>query len=200
MQRADGSGNARPVVEGTAQWDEVTLAPDGRIVLRTLGAGSSSRRLYVATMDSDSAPRQLLATDDDNFAPILSPDGRWLAYVSSESGQNEVYVRPFPAVDSARWTVSIDGGTEPVWAHTGRELFYRSERGAMMVVPISTSPTFHSGSPEMLFGTTDMQSDVFHRAYDVAPGDRRFIMIRGTRTEATAISVVLNWGEELGGH
>jgi Tol biopolymer transport system component len=198
MQRADGSGEARAVVQGSTQWDEVTFSPDGRsTVLRTLGSAAGTRKLFLARLAADSPPQQLLAATYDNFAPTFSPDGHWLAYVSSESGQNEVYVRPFPAVDAARWTVSVGGGTEPVWAHSGRELFYRTERGAMMVVPISTSPTFHSGTPVILFSTTQMYADVFHRSYDVTPDDQRFLMIRGTGTESKTIGVVLHWGAEL---
>jgi len=198
MQRADGSGEARTVVQGSAQWDEVTFSPDGHwTVLRTLGSAAGTRKLFIAAMGSDSAPHQLLATTYDNFAPTLSPDGRWLAYVSVESGQNEVYVRPFPNVDSARWTVSVGGGAQPRWAHSGTELFYRTERGAMMVVPITTKPTFHSGTPTTVFSNTQISTDAFHRSYDVARDDQRFIMILGTGTESQAIGVVLNWAAEL---
>jgi hypothetical protein len=61
----------------------------------------------------------------EEIMPVLSPDGRWLAYVSNESGRNQVFVRPFPRVDDARWQVSRDGGKNPIWAHSGRELFFR---------------------------------------------------------------------------
>jgi Tol biopolymer transport system component len=87
----------------------------------------------------------------DEFAPVLSPDGKWLAYVTNESGGSEVYVRPFPDATSARWQVSVDGGSEPLWAPDGRELFYRTRSGGVMAVPVTPGATFIYGTPQLLF-------------------------------------------------
>ena len=94
--------------------------------------------LIVLRQGPDSATVPVAADSGfDENAPVLSPDGRWLAYVSDETGQDEVWVRPFPNVDAGRWQVSARGGTEPLWAHSGRELFYKSQ-GSMKVVGVST--------------------------------------------------------------
>src|SRR5207237_4740560 len=81
----------------------------------------------------------------------LSPDGHWLAYQSDESGQNQIYVRPFPNVDTGRWQISTSGGTKPAWARNGRELFYLDNANAMTAVPVQTTPPFGAGTPKKLF-------------------------------------------------
>ena len=83
-------------------------------------------------------------------SPALSPDGRWIAYRSDETGRLEIYVRPFPNVDEGKWPITTDGGTVPVWAPSGRELFYQNG-DSVMVVPIETEPTFTYGKPQVLF-------------------------------------------------
>ena len=83
-------------------------------------------------------------------SPMLSRDGRWIAYRSDETGSLEIYVRPFPNVDGGKWQITTNGGAAPLWAPSGRELFY--QRGdSMMVVPIETEPTFTHGKPQVLF-------------------------------------------------
>lgn len=100
------------------------FSPDGRLtILRTLGTGANTRKLLI-TRSSDSLPKVLVHTDYDNYAAVISPNGKWMAYGSNESHEDEVYVRPFPAVDSARWTVSVSGGAEPMWSHSGRQLSF----------------------------------------------------------------------------
>ena len=99
----------------------------------------------------DSVPRTLLRSRYDNFAMTLSPDGRWLAYVSDESGKTEVYVRPFPSVDSAKFAISVGGGLEPLWRRDGAELFFRNNRGDMYAVTVGTGRQFDHGAPRLLF-------------------------------------------------
>jgi serine/threonine-protein kinase len=131
----------------------------------------------------------------------LSPDGRWLAYQSDESGQNEVSVRPFPNVDGGHWQVSANGGITPVWARSGRELFYLDGTNAVTSVPIRTAPTFSAGAPRKVFDGRYVGSP-FWRNYDVSPDGRRFLMIKdnvagGQPSTPANIVVVLNWSEEL---
>ena len=131
----------------------------------------------------------------------VSPDGRWVAYGSNESGQSEVYVRPFPDVDGGHWQVSTGGGTRPLWARSGRELFYLVEPGRMMAVSIPPGPTFAAGKPQVVFEGRYFTGG--GRSFDVSPDGRRFLMIkdaRGTRAEAPSppqIVVVQNWTDEL---
>ena len=122
-----------------------------------------------------------------------------MAYESNQSGQGEVYVRPFPNVDDGQWQISTSGGTHPLWASNGRELFYR--RGAaLMTVAVQTEPSFTPGTPGVLFEGTYRTG--LGRSYDVAPDGQRFLMITAgggaEDTSATAsIVVVQHWLEEL---
>jgi eukaryotic-like serine/threonine-protein kinase len=133
------------------------------------------------------------------YFPEISPNGRYVAYQSNESGRDELYVRPFPRVNDGVWQVSTSGGTRPAWASNGRELFYLDSMNALTAVSVQTSgANFVFGNPAKLFDhTADGPSSP--RDYDVAP-DGRFLMIKrnvsGGRRPA-AIVVVLNWFEEL---
>ena len=129
---------------------------------------------------------------------MFSPDGRWLAYVSDESGRYEVYVQPYPG-PGGKWQISTGGGKEPLWARDGRELFYRNGE-QMMAVEITTEPTFSAGTPRLLFEGTYLSGTVFLAYYDVSPDGQRFLMVQASEQQAsdpTQINVVLNWFEEL---
>ncbi|HEU4878245.1 MAG TPA: protein kinase, partial [Gemmatimonadaceae bacterium] len=193
MRRADGSNDEELVNRKAPGLDEITFAPNGQTtILRTLGTGAFSRKLLIA-MGPDSAPRPLVRTDFDNYAAVLSPNGKWLAYGSNESKDNEVYVRPFPAVDSARWTISVSGGAEPMWSRSGRELFFRTTAGDMMAVPVSTGDVFQAGTPVKLFTSPHLLSDDRHHGYDVSLDDKQFIMVRNSQKNAQILGVVVNW-------
>ena len=106
----------------------------------------------------------------------ISPDGRWLAYESNESGQEEIHVRPFPNVsDGGRWQVSAGGGTCPVWSPDGQELFYRDLNG-VMAVTVQSTPTFSSGNPTKLFDGPYLTG--VGGSYDVSRDGRRFLMLK----------------------
>jgi hypothetical protein len=142
----------------------------------------------------------------------ISPDGRWLAYESNESGQFEIYVRPFPDVNDGRWQVSTGGGTTPLWGRSGRELFFMVPRGqALMVAAIldvSGSERFRSGTPVKVFSTgaylapTGAANGAPGRTYDVSADGQRFLMIKDVSVREDtpppqSITVVQNWVEEL---
>jgi len=129
---------------------------------------------------------------------VFSPDGRWLGYVSDESGRNEIYVRPFPKVEEGKWQISTDGGVEPRWAPNGGELFYRTGSGRqMMAVDITTEPTFRAGSRSLLFKETYLSGNIGGAFYDVTPDGQKLLMVQMQDTGSTQINVVLNWFEEL---
>ena len=140
-----------------------------------------------------------MATGFQESAPAVSADGQWLAYVSNETGESQVYVRPFPNVDDGRWLVSADGGTEPVWGRSGRELFYRDGNGDMIAVEVRPGDAFTTGVQRVLFSTTEYRSNVFHQMYDVTPDGQRFVMIRmtGDPQDDFELIVVENFFEEL---
>ena len=132
----------------------------------------------------------------------FSPNGRYLAYQSDESGRSEIYVRPFPRVDNGRWQVSTAGGTRPVWARSGRELFYLDASNALTAVPVGTSgPTISIGIPAKVFDTKYAEPNP-SRHYDVSADGQRFLMLKASATgdpNATPVSMVLveHWFEEL---
>ena len=199
MRRADGSNDEQPVNRKAPQLDEITFSPDGRFtVFRTQGTSANTRKLLVASTGVDSTPRPLVKTEYDNFGAAISPDGKWLAYTSNESKQNEVYVRPFPSVDSARWTISVNGGAEARWSRNGRRLFYRTPAGDMMAVQVAAGDAFVPNTPVKLFTNPHLAADSFHQTYDVDLEDRRFIMIRSSQKNAQTLGVVINWGAEIG--
>ena len=159
--------------------------------------------IAVLAVDADRASEILIETEFSDTYPNISPDGRWLAYQSAESGQREIYVRPFPNVDTGKWQVSRGGGVKPLWAPDGSELFYRRfDDQAMMAVPIETEPTFSTGNPAVLFEATDFPVPGGPRRFDIAPDGQRFLMTKEGETtseDATPpqINIVLNWHEEL---
>jgi eukaryotic-like serine/threonine-protein kinase len=119
----------------------------------------------------------------------VSPNGSWLAYQSNESGRFEIYVRPYPNVDSERWQVSTEGGIEPVWSRDGRELFYRSADGELMSVPIQSGKDFVPGQVKQLLAARYQTS-----GYDVSLDGQRFLMLYAG---GGRIVVVQDWFEEL---
>ena len=146
----------------------------------------------------DTTPVTLAATSFSESNPAISRDGRWLAYSSNETGRYEVYVVPFPNAKAAKWPISSGGGSEPVWAHNGHELFYRDAGGKMIVVDFHGTPTFSAGTPKVLFSAREYITGPSHRQYDISPDDRRFLMLRTRDTGARDnIIVVENWFEEL---
>ena len=150
-------------------------------------------------LPEDGEAKAWMATEFAEGYPRLSPDGRWLAYISNESGRYEVYVRAYPGAGE-KTTVSTDGGFEPVWSPDGRELFYRI--GArMMVAAIQTSPVFRSSRPRELFEgpyLSGADTAAIATTYDVAADGEHFLMIEGGEEEGgNQLHLVLNWFEEL---
>ena len=211
-QAADGTGPVERLARSERQVFPTSFSPDATqiVVYGALGAGGTAEDdddIGVVALDAEesgesvtSGLQPLLQATFGELNGEISPDGEWIAYQSNESGQYEVYVRPFPGVDGGRWQVSTDGGTQPLWARSGRELFYRSG-AAMMAVAVETSPSFAPGSAELLFEGRDALS-LGGRAYDVSPDGERFLMLKedassqDTSTEPYFI-VVQNWFEEL---
>jgi hypothetical protein len=197
VKRADGVGSAEPRLDLAVDVDEGLWSPHGDWLVYRTGTITGERDIFAWRSGPDSATISVAADPAwDELAPALSPDGRWVAYVSSETGRQEVWVRPFPDVEAGRWQVSVQGGTEPVWAHSGRELFYKSQ-ASLMVVGVQTEPTFATLEVRELFSTQGYFPFATHRSYDVAADDQRFVMIREPQAEAYQLIVVENFFEEL---
>ena len=147
---------------------------------------------------ADRKAQPFLRTPFNESVPRFSPDGRWLGYISNESGRYEVYVQPYPG-PGGKWQISTEGGTEPAWNSNGRELYYRNG-DKMMAVDIATQPSFTAGKPRVLFEGRYVPSPATSPNYDVSPDGQRFLMLKPNEQEASAptqINVVLNWFEEL---
>jgi serine/threonine-protein kinase len=219
-QAADGAGVIDRLTQSSNPQFASGFSPDGtRLVIRE--GAAASRDLMIVPMDQGvpqasrgrGEPRQsqpLLQTPFMETSAEISPNGRWIAYQSDESGQDEIYVRPFPDVETGRWQVSAGGGTKPLWARSGQELFYlvRTKAGAaVMSTPIEPGASFATGIPtkavegSYLYGTSG-SGDTAFRTYDVSVDGRRFLMVReggGTDQAAPPINliVVQNWTEDL---
>ncbi len=199
--RADGTGAAR-LVKSSPQDDygQVALSRDGKwLLLRTAPVGAGSADI-VGMHLPDTALVPLVATSAAELHPALSPDGRWLAYSSNESGTFEVYVRPFPETSSAKWQVSTAGGAEPAWSKDGRRLFYINGRNEMVSVEITAVPTFTVGKQRPLFTVAQFTRPGPIPSFSLAPDGDHFLMVReGESTQQSELIVAENWLETLRG-
>ena len=193
VQSADGSGTATIVTEAPGGWPSAT-SPDGKfLVFQTVTAPNS---LMLQPIDPPGVPKPLVKTTSNN--PAFSPDGRWIAYQSSDSGRGEVYVQPFPAIDTGRWQVSTGGGGQPLWSPAGRELFFIDATGTLLAVPVDTRTGFVAGTPKTLFSVNEFGFGVTGagRNYDVSLDGKQFLFSRRS-TASGLITIVTNWFEEI---
>jgi serine/threonine-protein kinase len=175
---------------------EVELSRDGEWLVLRADEYDGDANLRARRVRGDTTLVPLVVDAYTTTQATLSPDGRWLAFVSNATGEREVYVTPFPGGGSTR-LVSRDGGTEPRWAHSGRELFYKS-RNQLMVVPVTPGPALVTGVPRPLFSVAGYHAARNRQEYDVAPDDQRFLMIRLAGSDAHAEAIhVENWFAEL---
>ena len=199
LRSADGSRPEELLLDVERPVEEATFSRDGAWVVYRTGSFVLEGDLYARRLGTDSSIT-LVATQGFETSPALSPDGRWLAYASNESGTEEVYVRPFPNTGGGRWQISVQGGQEPVWAHSGRELFYRTTGAApqQMVMDISPGQAFVPGARRVLFSLNRFVVGGNHQQYAVTPDDRRFIMLRLTGSaRPDQVVVVENFSDEL---
>ena len=199
--RADGSGKPERLLGNEGhQIDETEWSRDGRWLVYRVGVSDGERDIYARGMGTDTTRVTVSAGPFDEYMPTLSPDGHWVAYVSVESGHEEVYVRPFPQTDRARWQVSTAGGAQPVWANSGSELLYVSAFDSMMSVPVTARPDFHAGAPRALFSAQPFLIPPYHTNYAITPDDRHFIMLQHAatnRAQLPDLTVVVNWLAEV---
>jgi serine/threonine-protein kinase len=206
-QAADGSASAERLTTSGTIHMPASWSPNGKTLLfvESLPGTGSSGKLHIR--DANGEVRALHETRAIEIEPDFSPDGRWIAYVSDESGRDEVYVRAYPGGGPSR-PVSNGGGRAPGWSRDGRELFYLvlqdlapggSTPTQMMSVPVTTENGFTAGLPRRLFaGKFTLQTMV--RGWDVAPGGNRFLMVVGKdrpAVRADQMILVQNWFDEL---
>jgi serine/threonine-protein kinase len=194
-QPADGSGAAEALTNEplSANNPPGSWSPDGQVLVFTETPTWSTWTLSL----KDRKPQLFDRIQARETAPRFSPDGRWIAYDSDETGRHEIFVRPYPG-PGGKSQISNDGGTEPAWNPKGGELFYRN-RDKMMAVQITTQPAFLPGKPRILFEGAYVPTPRSFPDYDVSPDGQRFLMLKTTERSQglDQINVVLNWFEEL---
>ena len=168
-------------------------------------ATTSTRRVIAATLDPAGGraltkPQRAQGLFPGAF-PEISPNGRYIAYQSEESGRDEIYVRTFPAVDQGRWQISTGGGTRPAWSRKGTELFYLDDSNTLHTVPVDTSgPTLVAGTPAKVFDAKYAQPNPA-RHYDVSPDGRWFLVLKPRAADANStpahMIAVARWFDEL---
>ncbi len=205
-RRADGTGAPELVLDLDRTLAEVEWSANGEwLMLRTGGTGGQlgGRDILALRPGQNEEATPILYAQHDEIAPALSPDGRWLAYTSNETGRHEVFVRPFPEVESGRQQVSTNGGQSPKWSIDGSELFYRSAADEMMSATVQTGADFSVRSRTVLFTLPPgiRRSDIAI-PYDVGhTPETQFLMARpfsgGEDEVPPAMVLIVNWVEEL---
>jgi len=197
---SSGAGDERLLVESARPSD---WSRDGRFLMYQAVGEKTLTDLWVLPRDGDRKPIPWLRTEFNEAQGTFSPDGRWVAYASNESGRSEIYVRPFAASGavsspaSGKWQVSRDSGQLPKWRADGKELIFRSLDGTPMAVQINTNPTFQAGIPERVFSMPFFAGGV--GSWDVTSDGQRFLVavpVQGHESDSF-INVVVNWQAEL---
>ena len=196
VKSADGSDEPRQLIDVAVT--EARYSRDGRWLVYVTDPRVPDPGIYALEVGQDTTPVLLVPRRFGEAQISLSPDGRWLAYTSRESGQTEIYVRPFPTSASARWQVSVAGGVQPHWAPNGRELFYNvPTTGDVVSVTVAASATFSAGEQRRLLS---LENAVPQNGWDIAP-DGRFAFVATRTTVRGAIDrelvVVENFFQEL---
>jgi serine/threonine-protein kinase len=203
-QAADGTGAVERLSESPNYQNATAVSPDGRRLVFTETVPKTGEDVMEVELDGTHRVTPLVQSPFTERNGVVSPDGRWLAYEANDSGPVEIYVRPFPEVNRGRWQVSTAGGTRPLWARSGQELFYVAPTGALMRVGVERSASWAATTPALLVkdGYSTSPGGFFGRTYDISPDGQRFLMIKeGGGTDQTAVPpqviVVQHWTDEL---
>jgi serine/threonine-protein kinase len=205
-QVADGTGAVERLTKSANNQFPTAMTPDGkRVVLREDTPSGTGTDVTLLTLDGVGQVTPLVATASIERNGEVSPDGRWLAYESYESGQFEIYVRPFPDVEAGKWQISTGGGRQPLWARSGRELLYRGPDGAVLIVTVEAEGARFRVGPLTQLADARYYNGAgafVGRTYDISLDGQRFLMIKdvqGNQQTATPpqIIVVQHWHEEL---
>jgi serine/threonine-protein kinase len=193
----DGTEAETSLLDGDLGHVPLSWTPDSRTLAFVTVDPQTKQDIWTLNVDEKGKAHPFLQTEFREGAPAFSPDGRWLAYVSDESGQNELYVRPYPG-PGQKWTISTEGASEPVWAKGSAQLFYRNG-DAVMVVDVKLTPEFSASRPRLLFRRPYERSNAYWPNYDVTPDGRRLLMLKTVDASPPSqqIHVVLNWFDEL---
>ena len=191
-----GAGRRETLWESGDANSLVDFSPDGRFLSYT--HGGKRFELWILPLTGDRRPYRFYPSESIQFHGLFSPDGKWIAYTSNETGDFEVYVQPFPATGE-KWKVSVNGGGQATWRHDGKEMFYRTADGKMMAVSLKMTPGFVSGVPRMLFqSSADPLFPNLGIPYAVAPDGQRFLVNAAMdESRASPITIITNWTAAL---
>jgi serine/threonine-protein kinase len=202
-QAADGTGAVERLTDSPNRQGPSAISPEGTRVVFTERFPTTGQDVMALSLDGTHHVLPLVQTPVEENNGIVSPDGRWLAYEANDSGAFEVYVRPFPAVNSGRWQVSTTGGTQPLWSHNGRELFYFAPNGALMRVSVVAGPAWTASAPTKVLEGPYVVSTAGNsfRNYDITADGQRFLLIKASagnaRNPPPQIVVIEHFDEEL---
>jgi eukaryotic-like serine/threonine-protein kinase len=199
QKAADGLGATQPVFQSRGETKVLNdLSADGRYAIYTMPTGATTSEQWVLPLFGDRKPFAFVQGNFNAFGARVSPNGRYLAYTSTETGRAEVYVQTFPQ-HTGKWQISVSGGTEPTWRRDGKELFYLSPENKVMAVAVSTDSTsFQGGIPKELFQAQLVPSGI-KNAYVVSPDGQRFLMlVPAGEAMPEPMTVVVNWPALLG--
>ena len=178
-------------------------SPDGRYIVYAVNDPKTKLDLWVLPLFGDRKPFPFARTEFNEIQGQISPNGRWMAYASDESGAPEVYVRSFGEREPGKWRISVNGGSEPMWRRDGTELFYLAADRKLMAVSIDGEAAFKAGPPVVLFETrqTPVSGGAFEtrNTYVVSSDGQQFLIDTPTDSKrASPVTVVLNWQSALG--
>ncbi len=207
-QAADGTGTVEQLTTDAADHTATGFADSNQLLFTELGRNGTND---VAMMTMDKRLRTpLTATPFVERGAVVSPDGRFMAYESSESGDAQIFVTPYPDVNSARWPISNTGGIRPAWSSDGKELFYErlvtgQSASELYATTVVTQPAFSRGNPVKLFNILGILGTPTGRTWDVSRDGKRFISIKSEASTAPptpgadrpSFVFIVNWVEEL---
>jgi Tol biopolymer transport system component len=201
-QAADGTGTLEQLARSPNQPNATAVTPDGARLIFTEAAPKTSEDVMQMELKGSHTITPLVQSPFTDRNGIVSPDGHWLAYEANDSGQFEIYVRPYPDVNSGHWQVSTGGGTRPVWSRSGQELFYVSPGGAIMRVGVERGASWTATTPTTIIkeGYVTATAAVTGRNYDVSPDGQRFLMLKPVSEPSAPLPqlvVVQHFDEEL---
>ena len=197
QKNADGSGDEELLYASPQSKHALAWSPDGRFLAFATVDAKTRFDLWLLPMTGDRTPIPLVATDASEQHVQISPDGRWFAYTSNQSGRLEVYVQRFPS-PSDRWQISTTGGGDARWSADGRQLFYIAEDRQLMSVPVNTGDTFTHGRAVSLFDTGMSPGwGTSRNHYDVTRDGRFLMMVPVADDRTSPFTMVLNWTNGL---
>jgi hypothetical protein len=193
LKPASGSSNEEALLKTGNELHATDWSLDGKLILYIEGNAKGKFDIWILPLEGDRTPKPFLQDDFNKFGAKFSPDGKWIAYSSDQTGQQQVYVQPSPG-PGAKHQISTAGGSGPGWRRDGKELFYIGADGKMMVVAVKAGSTFEAGAPKPLFNTR-LKGTL--NSYAVSSDGQRFLINDVTETSAPPITVVLNWTADL---